>query len=156
MKIIVDANIVFSGILHTKSNIADLLINSHELIEFVAPDFLRLEIRSHHLKLSALSKLSIEQVMDAEFHVCKDIKFISEEQISIETWISAYELVQDIDEKDTGYIAYSKQFNSKIWSGDKKLISGLKKKGFENFISTDQLFEVREKLKSHKSKRKHK
>ena len=154
MKIIVDANIVFSGILNTKSKIADLLINSYQQVEFIAPDFLRTEIRKHYSKLASVSKLSIERVKDSEFQVCKDIKFISEEQISSEIWIAAYELVYNIDEKDAPYVAFSKQFNCKIWSGDKKLISGLEKKGFKNFMSTNQLIELRDKLRSHRSKRK--
>lgn len=43
MKIIVDANIVFSGILNTNSKIGDLLINSEKYFDFIAPDFLRIE-----------------------------------------------------------------------------------------------------------------
>ncbi len=153
MKIIVDANIVFSGILNTKSKISDLVVNSHLLIDFIAPEFLQTEIRKHYLKLSSLSKLPIDQVIDSELQVCKDIIFISEELVSIDNWNLANELVKDVDEKDAPYIAFSKQFNCKIWSGDKKLVSGLKKRGFNNFISTDQLLEFREKLKADKSKR---
>jgi predicted nucleic acid-binding protein len=55
-------------------------------------------------------------------------------------WSLAEKLVADIDPKDTVYLAYSKQFRCKIWSGDKKLIVGLKKKGFKNFISTEELY----------------
>jgi len=78
VKIIVDANIVFSGILNTKGKIGDLLINSHKLIDFIAPDFLRTEIHKYHSKISALSGLSIEQVIESEFHICKNIHFISD------------------------------------------------------------------------------
>ena len=83
MRVIVDANIVFSGILNAKGKIGDLLINSTGLIDFIAPDFLRIEIRRHHNRLVELSKMSLEQVVEAEFQICKDIKFISEEQISL-------------------------------------------------------------------------
>jgi predicted nucleic acid-binding protein len=55
-------------------------------------------------------------------------------------------LVADIDPKDTHYIAYSNHFDCKIWSGDKLLIKGLKKKGFINFITTDQLFQLRQEM----------
>ena len=44
MRVIVDANIVFSGILNSKGKIGDLLINSRKHLEFIAPDFLREEI----------------------------------------------------------------------------------------------------------------
>lgn len=144
MKIIVDANIVFSGILNCNGKIGDLLINSKKYFSFIAPDFLREEIRKHYTKLCKISGLDIDQIQEAEVQICKDIFFISEEQIKITTWITAEKLVADIDAKDTHYIAYSKHFRCKIWSGDKALIKGLLKKDFVNFITTDQLYKLRE------------
>lgn len=153
MRVIVDANIVFSGILNAKGKIGDLLINSTGLIDFIAPDFLRIEIRRHHNRLVELSKMSLEQVVEVEFQICKDIKFISEEQISLANWNSAYELVKDIDPKDAQYIAFSKQFNRKVWSGDKTLIAGLERKGFTNMLTTDKLNKLREEIKRRKKRR---
>ena len=144
MKIIVDANIVFSAILNTNGKIGDLLINSKEHFDFIAPDFLRREIRKHYARLCKISGLSIDQVQESEFQVCSDITFISEEQIKISSWISAENLVADIDPKDTHYVAYSKHFRCKIWSGDKTLIRGLQKKSFTNFITTNELYKLRE------------
>ncbi len=147
MRVIVDANVVFSGILNTNGKIGDLLINSFGLIDFIAPDFLRTEIRKHHKRLVELSKLSPEQVLEAEFHICKDIKFISEEQVSVANWNDAFELVKDIDPKDVQYIAFSKQFDRKVWSGDRALITGLKKKGFTNMLTTEELYKHREQIR---------
>ena len=144
MKFIVDANMVFSGILNTNGKIGDLLINSKEYFTFIAPEFLRTEIRNHYSKLIKISGLTIEEIQEAEFHIYKDIIFISEEQIKISNWISADLLVADVDPKDTHYIAYSKEFRCKIWSGDKKLIKGLAINGFTNFITTDELYKFRE------------
>ena len=48
MRLIVDANIVFSGILNTKSKIGHILINEKNHFQFIAPDFLRIEIRNHY------------------------------------------------------------------------------------------------------------
>jgi predicted nucleic acid-binding protein len=81
--------------------------------------------------------------MEAEYQVCKDILFISEEQINHQFWEEAHTFVHDIDIKDIQYVAYAKQFRCKIWSGDKKLFNGLKAKGFNNIITTDDLFELR-------------
>lgn len=153
MRVIVDANIVFSGILNSKSKIGDLLINSSGLVDFIAPDFLRSEIRKHHNRLTKISKLSIEDIVDIEFIISKDIKFISEEQILRINWTKAFDLVKDIDEKDIQYVAFSKQFNRKIWSGDKQLIRGLTRKGFDNFVTTDELYMIREGIKRRKGKR---
>lgn len=148
MRFIVDANMVFSAILNTNGKIGDLLINSRQYFTFIAPDFLRSEIRNHYPRLVKISGLTIEQVQEAEFQLYKDIVFISEEQIKISRWIAADALVADVDPKDTHYIAYSKQFRCKIWSGDKKLIKGLAIKGFTNFITTEDLYKLREELRS--------
>ena len=97
MKFIVDANIVFSGILNTNSKIGDLLINSKKYFDFIAPDFLRSEIRKHYPKLIKISGLTIQEVQEAEFQLYKNILFISEEQIRISHWIASDTLVADID-----------------------------------------------------------
>ncbi len=144
MKIIVDANIVFSAILNTNGKIAHLLLNSGKQFPFIAPDFLRIEIRKHHQKLSKISGLTKEQIIEAEFRVCKQIDFISEEQIKTAHWVAAEILVADIDPNDIQYVAYSKHFRCKIWSGDKVLKLGLEKKGFSNIISTNDLYKITE------------
>ena len=143
MKIIVDANIVFSGILNSNGKIGDLLINSKKQFSFIAPEFLRYEIRDKHPRLQKISGMSINEILEAEYQVSKDITFISEGQIDSQWWPEAHALVNDIDIKDIQYVAYAKQFRCKIWSGDKKLISGLKKKGFTGILTTDELFELK-------------
>jgi predicted nucleic acid-binding protein len=143
MKVIVDANIVFSGILNTNGKIGDLLINSQKHFHFLAPYFLRHEIRKHYNKIIAISGMSIGQVEEAEYQITKDITYISEEQITASSWLNAEKLVVDIDPKDTSYVAFSKHFKCKIWSGDKQLTKGLFKKGFKNIITTDELFQIR-------------
>lgn len=128
MRVIVDANIVFSGILNTNGKIGDLLINSKGLFDFIAPNFLRTEIHRHYPKLAKISKMTLEEVRESEFQVYTDITFISEEQIKQSTWLVAEKLVADVDIKDIQYIAFSKHFRCKIWSGDKELKKGLEKK----------------------------
>ena len=53
-------------------------------------------------------------------------------------------MVKDVDDKDTPYIAFSLFFRCKLWSGDKSLRRGLENKGFKNIISTEELFDLRE------------
>ena len=55
MRLIVDANIVFSGILNSNGKIGDLLINSKKKFDFIAPDFYRTEIYKHYPKLNKIS-----------------------------------------------------------------------------------------------------
>jgi predicted nucleic acid-binding protein len=145
VKILVDANIVFSGILNSNGKIGDLLINSSKYYTFIAPDFLRHEIKNKYQRLRDISGMSLEQIEEAEYQVCKNITFISEEQITDKHWSEAFALVYDIDKNDIHYIAYSKQFKCKLWSGDKKLFKGLVNKGFKNLINTENLYNLRQK-----------
>lgn len=144
VRIIVDANIVFSGVLNSKGLIGDLLINSNNHFQFIAPYFLKAEIERLHPRLSKISGLAIEQVKVAESHVCCNIDFIEEEQIAVSCWTFAAALTGDVDPNDTPYIAFATHFKCKIWSGDKALMNGLAKKDWIDFITTQQLFEVRE------------
>jgi predicted nucleic acid-binding protein len=143
MKIIVDANIVFSGILNSNGKIGDLLINSGKVFSFIAPDFLRTEIYNHHEKLVKISNLTLEQIIESEYQICKSITFVSEEQVDEKNWRFADELTRDIDPKDIVYMAYTKQFNCKLWTGDKKLINGLAQKNYSHVFTTDDLFVIR-------------
>ncbi len=152
MKIIVDANIVFSALLNTNGKIGDLLINSGKQFNFIAPEFLRKELFAHYPKLSKISKLTSEKIREAEVQICKDITFISEEQISETAWRIAEKLVFDIDPKDIVYIAFAKHFRCKLWSGDKALMKGLLKKGYENVLTTESLFLLREEKTKSKKK----
>jgi predicted nucleic acid-binding protein len=145
VKILVDANIVFSAILNSNGKIGDLLINSSKYYTFIAPDFLRHEIKNKYQRLQNISGMSLGQVEEAEYQVCKNIIFISEEQITDKYWTEAYALVHDIDKNDIQYVAYSKQFKCKLWSGDKKLFKGLSNKGFKSLINTEDLFNLRKK-----------
>lgn len=121
MNLIVDANIVFSGILNTNGKIGDLLINSSGHLRFVAPEYLRKEIKNHYPKLTKIAHLHLGQIQEAEFQIYKDISFVSEEQIPIAIWVEAERLVHDIDPKDIAYLAFCLYFNCKLWSGDKNL-----------------------------------
>lgn len=151
MRIIVDANIVFSAILNTNSKIADILLNSKGTFEFLAPDYLQTELHKYHSKISKITKLTIKEIINVENKVTKPIIFMSGIHIPETKWIIAENMVMDIDSKDTPYVAFSLFYNCKIWSGDKVLRKGLESKGFKNIISTEELFGIREtKLKFNK------
>lgn len=147
MRIIVDANIVFSAILNTNSKIADLLLNSKGIFDFIAPDYLLTETKKYHKKISLISKMTIDEVEIIEFKMVKPISFMSGTHFKESIWIKAEKMVLDIDPKDTPYLAFSLFFNCKIWSGDRSLDKGLIAKGFKNIITTDDLFDLR-KLKN--------
>lgn len=51
----------------------------------------------------------------------------------------AVELASEVNENDTLYIALALAYRCAIWTGDKKLDTGLRKKGFELVMTTEEL-----------------
>ena len=86
MKILVDANIVFSAILNSNGKIGDLPINSGKRYSFIAPDFLKYEIKNKYQRLEDISGMNLDQIQASERQVCKNIVFISEDQILDKYW----------------------------------------------------------------------
>ena len=68
------------------------------------------------------------------YRIFQKISFVSEATISKDNKKKAFRLCKDIDEDDTPFVALALEFEAEIWSGDKKLIIGLKKKGFNRFF----------------------
>jgi len=144
VKIIVDANIIFSAILNTNGKIGDLLLNSGQHFKFFSPEYLKSELNKYHFKISKISGMTIPEITEIEFQITRGITFLSESYIPKAILIYSLNLVKDIDEKDAPYIAFTKYFRAKLWTGDKTLLKGLRKKGFKNILTTDELFKFRE------------
>lgn len=143
MKIVVDTNVIFSGILSPKSNISDLLLNSEGIFEFSAPDSMLVELEKHDSKLMRLSGYTVEELDFIKSTLLKKIDLINLEAIRSEIWNQAFELTKEIDEFDTPFVALALEMSAVLWSGDKKLTKGLQKQGFELAIGVDQLLKIR-------------
>lgn len=139
MKIIVDTNIVFSGILNSSSRIGKYLISSNDHFEFFSCDFLKKELLNHRGKLVKTTKLTFLELDELEQLVTANITFINESLLHYENFIQAQELLADIDENDIPFLALTLNLNGILWTGDKVLIQGLKRKGFTRVFDTDEL-----------------
>lgn len=143
MKIIIDTNIIFSVLLNTHSTIGDLLFNSDSIFKFYSCDYMRFEIENHWEKLKHISKLSDSELEESKFKVFSKINFINEELIPEKIWLDAEELVADIDIDDSDFVALAKYLKGFLWTGDKKLYDGLKKKNFNRVYNTAELTVLR-------------
>lgn len=142
MRIIVDTNIVFSAILNPDSPIGQIILNGSKYFTFYTIEQLNSEIQDHEskiLKISGLSRIDYIKLLDL---IHSKIKFVNHLLIDDKNYLKAEDLTKDIDKDDMLFVGLALQFDCKLWSGDKKLIKGLHKKGFKKNISTDQLFEL--------------
>lgn len=141
MKIIVDSNIVFSAILNSQGKIGQLIINGSKFFKFYTVGLLKDEIEEHKDKILKISGFSKEQFIKSYQTITKRIIFVDAILISDKDLIKAIDLVAEIDENDALFVALTNYLNGKLWTGDKKLITGLKKKRYSKTITTNELYE---------------
>ncbi len=142
MKIVVDSNIVFSAILNSSRNIGQLIINGSNHFHFYSVSLLKDEIINHKEKILKISGYSERQFDIAFLNITSRIQFINDILIPDIEVEKALLVVEDIDENDTLFVALCNYLDAKLWTGDKKLISGLHSKGYKRTISTEELMEL--------------
>ena len=148
VKIIVDTNIVFSAILNSSSRIGKILITSKAHFQFYTCDFLRDELFKHRNKIIKLTGLTEKETEELELLVIENITFINEQLIPSKTISSTKTLLKNIDLDDIPFVALTKHLKGVLWTGDKKLLAGLKEKKFTNTITTSELSVLLDKLES--------
>ncbi len=143
MIIVVDTNIVFSAIINGRGFIGDILFNSPSHYTFFSPEFMIDEISRYQDKLIKSSKLPLNKFHEAKASVLPQIELISEEVVSLKNWEKAYHLTFEIDQNHTPFVAFALKLDAILWTGDKKLINGMKNLGFDFCKSTDEILFIR-------------
>jgi predicted nucleic acid-binding protein len=70
------------------------------------------------------------------------IFFLEEELLPATVIAEAKEWVKDVDFDDFAFVAITNHLDAWLWTGDKKLITGLQSKGFKRIISTADLCDI--------------
>ncbi len=78
--------------------------------------------------------------------VFSKLTLVDLDTIDQNTWTKAISLVAHIDEFDAPFVALSLMMDTYLWTGDKKLITGLKELGYNQVIDTDALMVLRNAL----------
>jgi putative PIN family toxin of toxin-antitoxin system len=138
MKIVIDTNILFSSLL-SKDNVFINFIFSKQYKKYTC-NYLFIEIFKHKEKFLKLSKLDEDKLLIQLKNIVSQINFISEEIIPTEIFNAAYKLCNDIDEKDTPFVALTIFLDAVLLTGDKKLTNNLRKKGFTSIESIKHVY----------------
>jgi predicted nucleic acid-binding protein len=141
MRIVVDTNIAFSAILNTNSKIARILLQPKSRLNFYSTEQLSVEVEKHKKKILNISNYSDCELDRIITLITKKIRFINLRLIPKESYEMAEGLTKDVDVDDTEFVALTEHIKGKLWSGDKELQMGLRKKGWNKFISTEDLYE---------------
>jgi len=142
MRIVVDTNIVFSAILNTNSRFSKIFLQPKSKLNLYSTEQLENEIAEHWSKLKKISKYSEIELHKASTLIISKIKFINVQLIPRNLFVAAEKLTSDIDVDDTEFVALTEHIRGKLWTGDKELIRGLKKKNWEKLVSTDELYKL--------------
>ncbi|MEI6436587.1 MAG: PIN domain-containing protein [Bacteroidota bacterium] len=155
MKIVIDSNIVFSAILNTKSKIGQLIINGSMFFTFYTVGLLKDEIFEHRSKILELTGFTENQFNEIYQLIADKIRFVDEILLTDEEISKASDLVSGIDNDDAMFVALNNHLLANLWTGDKQLINGLKKKGYSRLFTTDDLYQLYllRQIKSRKKKK---
>lgn len=100
------------------------------------------EIVAHEEKLLLISGYSKQELDRLMLILSRRIRFIHIGLIPEATLRAAEKLTKDVDVDDTEFVALAIHMKAKLWSGDKKLRSDLEKKGWNKFLSTEDVFQM--------------
>ena len=128
MIVISDSNIIFSCFYKPSGVIATILQEEKKSIQFIAPDYLLEEVKEHLSEMIAKTGLT-------------NITFYQVDNISKRYVTQAQKIVENIDPDDYPFVALHLEQGHKIWTCDAKLAEGLKEKGYDICVTTQQLKE---------------
>ncbi len=138
MILITDSNIIISALISPNGAVAKIFKEKSNF-QFSAPDYMLNEIKDHWNKIEQYSSLSPKELREEFNYYKRRILLKDINKISNKILFKAYKIVKTIDPDDVFFVALHLETGHKIWTGDKELIKGLQKKGYNIFVTTKEL-----------------
>ena len=136
MLLVVDANVVFSVLIKDGKTFDIFILNrANKRFEFVAPEFLMVEVEKHSREILKKTGLSSEELGKVLDFLEKEIEFVSFEEFA--GFFSGAEKISP-DPNDVQYFALALKLNGAIWSNDKPL----KKQFAIEVLSTSEVIKL--------------
>ncbi len=142
MIIVVDTNIIVSASLDSKSDLFSLIINNSTKIDFITPEFSLKEIQLNCELICRKAKKYLAIFESNLQQLLTHITVLSDDELTETNIQDADNLTRKIDMDDTIFIAFSLALNCLLWTGDRKLMNGVKRAGFQHIISTKELKDI--------------
>ena len=142
MIIIVDTNIIISACLNRNSELFKLIDSYSIKIDFVISEYVMEEINNHKKRICQKSKVELHIFDNNLNFLLSSLNTLNYQELNKDIIINAKNLTDNIDKKDTIFIAFSIALDSLFWSGDIKLYKALKRKGFANIITTKEFKQI--------------
>lgn len=131
--VVVDTNIFFSALLSADSIFAQVILTSTDATFYICESTL-VELFEHKEKLVRISKLALGDLLIVYHSLLRSVTVYKEASIASHHRSRANELCQRVDSADTPQIALTLQLDALLWTGDKRLKTGLRQQGFDRFF----------------------
>ena len=131
--IVVDTNILFSALLREPSRFIALIFQSE--YDFYICEYVIVELFKHKDRLIKHSKLSEDDVLRVLYRLLKRLTIYPERLIKPEFIAVAQALCNSIDVNDTIHVALALALNGRLWTGDRRLVEGLRQQGVDIFFT---------------------
>ena len=131
--VVIDANRIFSELIAANHQLRRAF-NSLPKTRFICPKYVFVEIFKHKERIADASGLAEPELLSLLHSILERIEFIDEDSIRLGSWTEAWRLCRDVDENDTASVALALDQDAELWTGDRVLEVGLRKKGFTRFF----------------------
>ncbi len=137
MKVVVDASILVSALLRPGGAVASVLLDCWGRCDLIAPTNLIVELHTHRMRFAESLGVSVKEVEDLiDVLMGRITNFIAEEDIDERHFQNSRDLLANIDSKDSMYVAVAMEFDTMLWTVDKKLSHGLLREDVHITIDT--------------------
>ena len=133
-RVVIDANRIFSELIAANHRLRQTFTSEPET-EFLCPKYVMVELFKHKERIAASTGLDEDSLLALLHSLLERIRFFDEDAISIGSWTEAWRLCRDVDENDVAYVALTLEVNGDLWTSDRELEAGLRKKGFARFFT---------------------
>ncbi|MFY7912588.1 MAG: PIN domain-containing protein [Emticicia sp.] len=130
---VIDANILMSMLISGNASYKPIL----EFYDFYLPEFVLVEVEKYKSQLLLRTKMNEDEFFKWSILVFSKITVLPNYILSPESLEKSNLLLNDIDIKDTAYLALSIQLDLPLLTRDKPLATGLRKKGFRRVMMFD-------------------
>jgi len=131
--------IFLSAVYIRRTEAPQIYLQQKVTFSFFAPNFVFEEIKNHLSEISDKSGKTKREISNILQRITSNVIFYTVDDVPKKYTQKAIEIVRDIDIFDAPFIALHLYKKHKIWTGDRILINGLKKKGYDICITTTQL-----------------
>lgn len=131
--VVIDANRIFSELIAANHQLRRAF-TSLPKTRFICPKYVFVEVFKHKERIADASGLSEPELLSLLHSILERIEFIDEDSIRLGSWTESWRLCRDVDENDTAYVALALDQDAELWTGDRELEAGLRKKGFTRFF----------------------